>query len=165
MIFNLYPSNPKPNSTQFCVEDRYSAGILSHPSFPPDAEIQARRYKFVPPPIPLNIFINHFLTTKNPHRRTTWLRRLPQKLDASIHIQRGQNADGIVEGWGIHIVEGPNGLAIFWTSVLIATTTVAASAIYWGATGDGQTATGLGALISATWAIMMPAFYLKRTCE
>lgn len=60
----------------------------------------------------------HLLNSKRSHVRNTRLNRLPKELNDSIHhdpalLYSGRRA----LGWGIHIVEGPNGVAIMWLTM------------------------------------------------
>jgi hypothetical protein len=60
--------------------------------------------------MPEDIFL-HYLTCTSFDPVPAWLPRLPKKLDTSILRYIG----AINEGWGIHIIEGPN-----WTIIGVA---------------------------------------------
>lgn len=99
---------------QFSLENRYSVGIHDKPlAVPPEAEVESNRYEYDPcplkslPPIPDNVFLHHF-NDPGHHRRPNWLRRIPKKVNDSLIGHH----EGDIIGWGVHIIEGPNWLAI-----------------------------------------------------
>ncbi|MCJ1473586.1 hypothetical protein MMC13_002237 [Lambiella insularis] len=103
---------------QFSLENRYSVGILDKPmAVPPQSEVDGRRYEFHRgplPPVPDNVFL-HYLTEPGHHRRPKWLKRIPLKVNNSLVM----HSDEEVIGWGVHIIEGPNWLALSLTTFCI----------------------------------------------
>ena len=100
---------------QFSLEEQHRVGILLHPlAVPPKNEVDSNHYEYNPcpleplPPIPDNIFLHH-LNDPGPHRRPIWLQRLPKKVNDSLL----RSGNGLVTGWGVHIIEGPNWLAVW----------------------------------------------------
>lgn len=100
---------------QFSLEERHRVGILLRPNaVPPKAEVVGLHYEYAPcpldtlPPIPDNVFLHHFANPGD-HRRPIWLHRLPKKVNNSIL----GSSEELVTGWGVHIIEGPNWLAVW----------------------------------------------------
>ncbi|PTB65094.1 p53-like transcription factor [Trichoderma citrinoviride] len=124
-------------------------------SMPPKSSID---YDFVPPPMTPEVFI-HYLEhgddDLSPNRHT-WLPRLPQRLNGKV-LHCGEAA----EGWGIHVVEGPNRLAVFWIVMATVFASVLASVLWASLMGDIQGGTGLGALIMALPGVIMAAFLFR----
>ncbi|KAL8755981.1 MAG: hypothetical protein Q9184_004644 [Pyrenodesmia sp. 2 TL-2023] len=123
---------------QFCLEDGH-VGILQTPlSLPSDQDIQSRSWEYCscpcplkePPPIPTNVFL-HLLNSTRTHPRSTWLNRLPKKLHSSIHqLGEGPHVGWQAMGWGVHIIEGPNGRAVLALHMLLVGVSLA-GAIAW----------------------------------
>jgi hypothetical protein len=115
-------------------------------SIPPDDEVDPKRnYYYTPipmdvPPVPSNIFLHEL--TKDPilHRSTTWMSRLPKKLNNSIF----STVNEVEWGWGVHIVEGYNAKALGGAVLLGLIASYIAGSLYWGLAGDIQGGTGLG---------------------
>ncbi|KAL7802087.1 p53-like transcription factor [Trichoderma aethiopicum] len=124
-------------------------------SMPPKTAID---YDFVPEPMPPEVFI-HYLEHGDGDlspNRCTWLPRLPQRLNGKV-LHCGEAA----EGWGIHVVEGPRGAAVFWIVMAVILAGVLAVVLWASLMGDIQGATGLGALIVALPSAVMAAFLLR----
>lgn len=112
-----------------------------------------------PPPIPTNVFL-HLLDSKRSHVRDTWLNRLPKKLNDSIHHDPALLHSGSQAlGWGVHIIEGPNEVAIMWLTM--ATICVSfCSAVTWAVVmRDVQGAFGIAAFIVASEAALAFSFF------
>ncbi|MCJ1264418.1 hypothetical protein MMC22_004289 [Lobaria immixta] len=154
---------------EFCFEDG-DVGILKSPlSFPLEKDIQSKEWEFCscpcplkdPPPMPANVFLHH-LNSKRTHPRRTWLDRLPKKLNHSIHQNPDPSSTHIgwqAHGWGVQIIEGPNGKAMLWLTVVNVLTSLAA-ALSWGfVKSDVQGACGIGGFMLAASSAMVFAFY------
>ena len=101
-------------------------------SYPPQEEVVAEKYHYIPCPVrpqgsmpmPSDTFI-HYLRYCNldvdvlPAQRT-WLDRLPKKVREPLS-NTSNVADGstLVEAWGIHIIEGVDHTAVFWTTLFV----------------------------------------------
>jgi hypothetical protein len=101
-------------SSQFSLQDSLRVGILQKPrSIPPEQKVDSKRYIYSPcplgndPPMPSDVFL-HYLNCTAIEFSSAWIPRLPKKLDTSIL----DLICPIKEGWGIHIIEGPN-----WTLI------------------------------------------------
>ena len=112
-----------------------------------------------PPPISTNIFLHH-LNSKRSHPRSTWLNRLPKKLNCSIHDSPDSVYIGWqAHGWGIHIIEGPNGRAIL-TFTVMSTVLSFAVALVWSILKDDVSgAFGIAAFIIASANVLIFAFF------
>lgn len=104
-----------------------------------------------PPPVPESIFL-HLLTSERPHLRNTWLSRLPKKRDTRILPSQSTVHQGTsyATGWGVHIIELPNGDAIFRITVASVLANLLLALTYIGAThGDVQGAFAISAFLVA----------------
>ncbi|KAK0648533.1 hypothetical protein B0T16DRAFT_116542 [Cercophora newfieldiana] len=121
-------------------------------------------YEYLPrplkplPPMPAHVFL-HYLDHGEGDlclSRCVWLPRLPKRLHSSV-AQAGEAA----EGWGIHIIEGPNREVIFWI-VMVAVLASLLTTVLWSTLrGDVQGGAGIGALMMAMPPVMMAAFLFR----
>ncbi|KAM0454346.1 hypothetical protein ACHAPV_008425, partial [Trichoderma viride] len=124
-------------------------------SMPPNTRID---YDFVPPPMPPEVFV-HYLEHGDGDlspNRYTWLPRLPKRLNNKV-----MDCGEATEGWGIHVVEGPNREVVFWVLMITISASVLASVLWTTLKGDIQGGTGLGALIIALPPAIMAAFLFR----
>lgn len=115
-------------------------------------------YDFVPPPMPPEVFV-HYLEHGDGDlspNRYTWLPRLPKRLNNKV-----MDCGEATEGWGIHVVEGPNREVVFWVLMITISASVLASVLWTTLKGDIQGGTGLGALIIALPPAIMAAFLFR----
>jgi len=151
----------------FSLEERHRVGILLRPkAVPPENEVVSKHYEYAPcpldalPPIPDNVFLHH-LTNPGPHRRPVWLRRLPKKVNDSI---LGLNEE-LVTGWGVHIIEGPNWLAV-WQVALCIVFTSGLFGILWSVLrSDVSGAFGVASWITSVLTILMMVCFSKWSRE
>ena len=121
-------------------------------------------YEYLPrplrplPPMPPETFI-HYLEhgegDLNPNRHV-WLPRLPKRLEKGV-VQCGETTDG----WGIHIVEGPNREVVFCIVMVTILASLLVSLLWAALRGDVQGGAGLGALIMAMPSVVMAAFLFR----
>jgi len=144
---------------QFSLEDRYRVGILDKPmAIPTEEEMLSEGYGYhpcpmKPPPIPAHIFLHYLSHEKGAHQRLIWGRRIPQKLHKS--ILETYRTDGLILGWGVHIIEGLDRfraliatLAILFVSGVIG--------ISWAlARADVQGGVGIGAWLTSVQAVVL----------
>ena len=144
---------------QFSLEDRYRVGILDKPmAIPTEEEMLSEGYGYhpcpmKPPPIPAHIFLHYLSHEKGAHQRLIWGRRIPQKLHKS--ILETYRTDGLILGWGVHIIEGLDRfraliatLAILFVSGIIG--------ISWAlARADVQGGVGIGAWLTSVQAVVL----------
>lgn len=152
---------------QFCLEDG-AVGVLKTPSaLPSDAEVISKQWEFCacpcplndPPPIPNNVFL-HLLTSKRHHPRNTWMNRLPKKLNSSIYSSTNSQHPGWqAVGWGVHIVEGPNGKAMMWLTVVTCLISFIFAVLWSVVKGDTQGAFGIGSFLVAFQTALAFAFF------
>ena len=143
---------------QFCFENG-DVGILKTPSsIPSEEHIKNKEWEFCPcpcplkepPPIPTNIFLHHLNSTRS-HPRSTWLNRLPKKLNHSIHeCPNSVHVGWQAHGWGIHIIEGPNGKAILALTVITSALSLVAALVWASLKNDVSGAFGIAAFVVAT---------------
>ncbi|KKP04973.1 serine/threonine protein kinase [Trichoderma harzianum] len=124
-------------------------------SMPPNTCID---YEFIPPPMPPEVFV-HYLEhgdgSLSPNRYT-WLPRLPKRRNHKV-VDCGE----ATEGWGIHVIEGPNRTAVFWIVMTTISISILASVLWSTLKGDIQGGMGLGALIVALPPVIMAAFLFR----
>ncbi|KAF5637169.1 hypothetical protein F52700_4906 [Fusarium sp. NRRL 52700] len=122
--------------------------VCSRPqSMPPH---DSREYDYAPkplrnpPPMPPEVFIhflNHNEDDRHPGKRI-WLPRLPKRLS-----KRVIDCDEGCEGWGIHVIEGPNRAMIFLVMILTIFGSVLATMLWSAMRGDLPGGSTLGAFI------------------
>ncbi|KAF3063117.1 hypothetical protein CFAM422_010241 [Trichoderma lentiforme] len=115
-------------------------------------------YEFIPPPMPPEVFV-HYLEHGDGDlspNRYTWLPRLPKRRNHKV-VDCGE----ATEGWGIHVIEGPNRAAVFWIVMATISISVLASVLWTTLKGDIQGGMGLGALIVALPPAIMAAFLFR----
>ncbi|KAL7904291.1 hypothetical protein GGI35DRAFT_463812 [Trichoderma velutinum] len=124
-------------------------------SMPPNTCID---YEFVPPPMPPEVFV-HYLEHGDGDlspNRYTWLPRLPKRRNHKV-VDCGE----ATEGWGIHVIEGPNRVTVFWIVMATISISILASVLWTTLKGDIQGGMGLGALIVALPPAIMAAFLFR----
>lgn len=115
-------------------------------------------YEFIPPPMPPEVFV-HYLEHGDGDlspNRYTWLPRLPKR-----HNHKVVDCGEATEGWGIHVIEGPNRTAVFWIVMTTISISIIASVLWSTLKGDIQGGMGLGALIVALPPAIMAAFLFR----
>lgn len=121
-------------------------------------------YEYVPkplqplPPMPPEIFI-HYLEHGEGELNATrhdWLPRLPVRLD-----NRVIDGDEACYGYGVHIIEGPNRIAIFWIFMTAMAASILACVLWSASNKDIQGGTSLGSLIVALPAAVLAAFLFR----
>ncbi|KAL4796611.1 hypothetical protein BDV19DRAFT_78895 [Aspergillus venezuelensis] len=121
-------------------------------------------YEYIPkpldPPLPMPPetfihYLEHGEGDLNP-TRSNWVNRLPKRLD-----ERVVEGDEGTYGWGIHIIEGPNKVVIFWIIIVTVLATIVASSLWAALNNDMQGGTGLGTLMAAMPPIILTAFLFR----
>jgi hypothetical protein len=112
------------------VQDRYRVGVYDEPLvIPPEDEVKEERYHYeecplkVQPPMDYRSFLHYMEKHKHGdptsstgivmHSNTIFLKRLPKKVGVSI---LGSHQSALQFGWGVRIIEGPNKVALSWTT-------------------------------------------------
>ncbi|KAF2679734.1 hypothetical protein K458DRAFT_374542 [Lentithecium fluviatile CBS 122367] len=103
----------------FGVQAGHLVSFFSGTPLPSEEVLAAKCYEYnlqppVPPPIDSRTFL-HYFWKHGAHSHSTsalYVDRLPKKLGES--LVRSLGVDELREGWGIHILEGPNKVAICW---------------------------------------------------
>ncbi|MCJ1438964.1 hypothetical protein MMC27_008354 [Xylographa pallens] len=164
-LFFLEPA--KVEWVQFSLEERHRVGIMLHPmAVPPKGEVDNHHYDYEPcpleplPPIPDNVFM-HYLNDPGPHRRPTWLRRLPKKMNYSLL----NASEELVTGWGLHIIEGPNWVAI-WTAAFCVTFVSGVFSTLWSILrNDVSGGFGIGSWLVSALTLGIMAYFSKWSQE
>ncbi|EHK97569.1 hypothetical protein M7I_6657 [Glarea lozoyensis 74030] len=161
---------------------KYGTGIHKKPDeFPPPTEIEKKRYHYLHPKIrmPVNVFLHYLHRARwnifGEHAETTWLRRLPKKLNESILTQAlpydaaNQNDQqevpmtdpNLAFGWGVHIIDGPNHAVL---GVLLAISIGVAflvSGLIVGFAKTQEQGFGVGSFLLTIFASIMAAMYFQ----
>ncbi|KAF2493732.1 hypothetical protein BU16DRAFT_53033 [Lophium mytilinum] len=127
----------------------YNAGHLSQ-EIPPETEVKAHRYHYDPcplnPPLPSSIFL-HALRHPEYYDGQRLQDRMPKKLQDGILGALGSAFSPI--GWGVHIHEGPNKLAIAIFVSLTLLASLVAAALWSVLKKDAQGGLGIGQYVVA----------------
>ncbi|KAH7086220.1 hypothetical protein FB567DRAFT_593168 [Paraphoma chrysanthemicola] len=132
------------NYVQFNVRERHRVGIYQAPlAIPPEAEVYKGNYHYqecplqVKPPMDYRTFLHYMHKHKdgdvhNPSginltQDAIFLERLPKKMKTS--ILPSSKAE-MKFGWGVHIIEGPNKVALGWMTFLALALSFVVSALY-----------------------------------
>jgi hypothetical protein len=109
-----------------------------------------------PPPMPPEVFI-HYLEhgegDLNPNRNE-WLGHLPKRVNKH---------DSACDGYGIHVIEGPNRWNIFLMTMIVLICTVVVGVVYSVKGGDVQGGTGIAALVMACYTSFFTAWIFWRS--
>ncbi|KAF2185911.1 HET-domain-containing protein [Zopfia rhizophila CBS 207.26] len=128
----------------FSVQGRYRVGIYGQPLvIPPEDEVKAERYHYeecplkVQPPMDYRTFLHYMNKHKHGdptkptgislHSDAIFLKRLPKKVGTSILASQQST---LQFGWGVHIIEGPNKVALSWTTFFGLALSFAVSMLY-----------------------------------
>lgn len=90
-------------------------------AIPPKEEVLLGRWTYDPcpwdgdPPIAGHLFL-HYLQCTQRSKILFWMHRIPRKLKTSI---LNEGIASAAFGWGVHIEEGPNYVAILWTNLAV----------------------------------------------
>ncbi|KAJ5889899.1 hypothetical protein N7504_010709 [Penicillium tannophilum] len=109
-------------------------------------------------PMPPDLFIHylgHGPGDLNPSRMD-WLPNLPKRKDKRV-IDCGEAC----LGWGMHIIEGPNRVMIFWIMMVTILASILTSVLWSAIRGDVQGGTGMGTLIVALPSAILTAFLFR----
>jgi hypothetical protein len=150
----------------FGVQADERVSFFSGDSLPPEDEITAKRYEYnlqppVPPPIDSRTFL-HYFYKHGAHSYSTsakYVNRLPKKLGDS--LTRSLGVDDLLEGWGIHIIEGPNKVAICWALMAVLGASLVVSIVYDSITRSGESGFAIGQWMVAALTVGLSALYFS----
>ncbi|KAJ8110407.1 hypothetical protein OPT61_g6744 [Boeremia exigua] len=150
----------------FGVQAGYRVSFFSSDPLPSEEEITAKRYEYslqppVPPPIDSRTFL-HYFYKHNAHSHSTsakYVNRLPKKLGDS--LTRSLGVDDLLEGWGIHIIEGPNKVAICWALMIVLIASLGMSIGYDFVTKSGDSGFAIGQWMVAALTVALSALYFS----
>lgn len=160
---------------QFSVQNRYRVGIYKQPlAIPSEDEVKAKRYHYeecpleVQPPMDHRTFFHYMQKhqhgdSNNPsgmtfHGDAIFLQRLPKKVGSSVLV--GQNC-ALPFGWGVHIIEGPNKVALSWTTFAGLFLSFVVSALYCHFWRTQEQGFAIGQWMVAVIAAGMAALYFQ----
>lgn len=150
----------------FGVQAGYRVSFFSSDPLPSGDAIASKQYEYnlqppVPPPIDSRTFL-HYFYKHDTHSQSTsakYVNRLPKKLGDS--LTRSLGVDDLREGWGIHIIEGPNKVAICWALMLVLVASFGVSIGYDLITGSGDSGFAIGQWMVAALTVALSALYFS----
>ncbi|KAH6638021.1 hypothetical protein C7974DRAFT_374626 [Boeremia exigua] len=150
----------------FGVQAGYRVSFFSSDPLPSEDEIAAKRYEYnpqppVPPPIDSRTFL-HYFYNHSMHSHSTsakYVNRLPKKLGDS--LTRSLGVDDLLEGWGIHIIEGPNKVAICWALMIVLIASLGVSVGYNLVTKSEDSGFAIGQWMVAALTVALSALYFS----
>lgn len=150
----------------FGVQAGNRVSFFSKDPLPSEDEIAAKRYEYnlkppVPPPMDSRTFL-HYFYGHNAYAHSMdakYVDRLPKKLGDS--LTRTLGVDDLLEGWGIHIIEGPNKVAICWALMVVLVASLGASIGYDLITRSGDSGFAIGQWMVAALTVALSALYFS----
>lgn len=108
----------------------------------------------MPPEIFIH-YLEHDEGDLNPVRND-WLPRLPKRKE-----KRVIDCDEACFGWGMHVIEGPNRVVIFWIMMTTIFASVLTGVLWSALRNDVQGGTWMGALVVALPSAILTAFLFR----
>ncbi|KAF1952222.1 hypothetical protein CC80DRAFT_182536 [Byssothecium circinans] len=150
----------------FGVQAGHRVGFFAGSPLPSEDVIASKRYEYnlqppVPPPIDSRTFL-HYFWKHSTHSQSTSARyvdRLPKKLGQSLIWELG--TDELREGWGIHILEGPNKAVICWALLAVLAASFGVSLGYDLIMRSGDSGFAIGQWMVATLTVSLSALYFS----
>ncbi|KAF2626859.1 hypothetical protein BU25DRAFT_73993 [Macroventuria anomochaeta] len=150
----------------FGVQAGYRVSFFSSDPLPSEEIIASKQYEYnlqppVPPPMDSRTFL-HYFYKHNAHSQSTsakYVSRLPKKLGDS--LTRSLGVDELLEGWGIHIIEGPNKVAICWALMVVLVASFGVSIGYDLITQSGDSGFAIGQWMVAALTVGLSALYFS----
>lgn len=150
----------------FGVQAGYRVSFFSSDPLPSEDVIASKRYEYnlqppVPPPIDSRTFLHYFYKHDEFSHSTSarYVNRLPKKLGES--LTRSLGVDELREGWGIHIIEGPNKVAVCWALMIALVVSFGVSIGYDLITKSGDSGFAIGQWMVAGLAVGLSALYFS----
>jgi hypothetical protein len=95
-------------------------------------------------------------------RGKKWFNRLPKRLEKGLEeLRRSSDAEIDVVGWGIHIIEGPNVVAMTCVTSVVMVLCGIGSTVYGVLMKDVSGGFAIGAFIVAMWASSMATLFFQ----
>ena len=163
----------KPAAMQyvrFCVQDRHRAYNTEKNSLPPKKQVASQEYDYrpcplkPPHPMPSNAFMHQMKcagTIKGVTRKAYWLHAQPKKLAAPV-TQAGAD---VAEGWGVHILEGPNYVYILFSVICALLACILPLVAYVVKTGDVSGFAGVGSLLVAALTLLFAPMKVQQFAD
>ncbi|KAF2115948.1 hypothetical protein BDV96DRAFT_574857 [Lophiotrema nucula] len=150
----------------FGVQSEQRVNFFSGSQLPPEDLLTSKQYEYnlqppVPPPIDSRTFL-HYFWKHGKHSHSTSARyvdRLPKKLGDS--LLRSLGSDELREGWGIHILEGPNKPVICWILLVVLVGSFGIALGYDLIMKNGDSGFGIGQWMVAALTVALSALYFS----
>lgn len=145
----------------FGVEYDHRVDLYNDEPFPPEDMIVTKKYEYNPPPIDSRTFLHHFWKHKKHSKSTSarYVGRLPKKLGESLlsYLREAEQR----EGWGIHIIEGPNKPVICCVLLIVLMMSFITAAVYDAVIKNGDSGFAIGQWMVAALTVALSALYFS----
>lgn len=150
----------------FAVQHNEEVIFYSEDQYPTEEVLTRKLYEYdlrppIPPPMDSRTFLHYFYEHKahSQFRSAKFVHRLPKKLGES--LVRSIGPEEFREGWGIHIVEGPNKVAICWALMIVLVASFGISLGYDLITRSGDSGFAIGQWTVAALTVALSALYFS----
>lgn len=148
----------------FGVQTGHRVSFFTGDPLPPEDLVASKMYEYtlqppVPPPMDSRTFL-HYFWKHHVHSQTTnarYVHRLPKKVGES--LTRHLGSDELRDGWGIHILEGPNKAAICWAALGVLVISFVVSVAYDVITKGEEAGFAIGQWLVGVGALVLSALY------
>ncbi|KAJ4382814.1 hypothetical protein N0V86_002038 [Didymella sp. IMI 355093] len=150
----------------FAVQHNEEVIFYSEDKYPTENVLSRKLYEYdlrppIPPPMDSRTFLHYFYEHKahSQLRSAKFVYRLPKKLGES--LARSIGPEEFREGWGIHIMEGPNKVAICWALMIVLLASFGVSFGYDLITKTGDSGFAIGQWMVAALTVALSALYFS----
>lgn len=150
----------------FAVQQNEEVIFYSEDPYPTEDILSRKLYEYdlrppIPPPMDSRTFLHYFYEHKahSQLRSAKFVHRLPKKLGES--LTRSIAPEEFREGWGVHIMEGPNKVAICWALMIVLLVSFGVSLGYDLITKTGDSGFAIGQWIVAALTVALSALYFS----
>ena len=163
----------KPRSmqfVQFIVECGREVSIVKKHCYPSKQDVEGKKYHYSPcpiepyPPMPSEAFMHKMKCARRayksgnvPPARSFWLDRLPKKLQGPV----SRSSEPQSMEWGVHILEGPDYVNMYFTLICTLSACLALVAVYTVKTRDVAGAAGIGSMLVAALTLLWMAMKVE----
>lgn len=150
----------------FAVQQNEEVIFYSEDQYPTEDVLSRKLYEYdlrppIPPPMDSRTFLHYFYEHKahSQLRSAKFVHRLPKKLGES--LVRSIALEEFWEGWGIHIIEGPNKIAICWALMIVLLASFGVSLCYDLITKTGDSGFAIGQWMVAALTVALSTLYFS----
>lgn len=150
----------------FAVQQNEEMIFYSEDPYPTEDILSRKLYEYdlrppLPPPMDSRTFLHYFYEHKahSQLRSAKFVHRLPKKLGES--LTRSIAPEEYREGWGVHIMEGPNKVAICWALMIVLVVSFGVSLGYDLLTKTGDSGFAIGQWIVAALTVALSTLYFS----